>query len=113
MKPRASAATTKSTWDGGNQRGEAADGRVERLGVEQQRRDVPEEDPGAGKIRDVPNVGAQVHGRCLGRDLAQIADQQQVLEMRGDRGEVLERFDRLLAPVGIARAQGRREDALQ
>src|SRR3954447_5714645 len=46
-------------------------------------------------------------------DLAQVPDQQQMLEMRGDRGEVLERLDRLLAPLGIARAQGRREDLLE
>src|SRR5215207_2946289 len=46
-------------------------------------------------------------------DLAQIADEQQVLEVRGDRGEVLERLDGLLAPLRIARAQRRREDLLQ
>ena len=33
--------------------------------------------------------------------------------MRGDRGEVLERLDGLLAPLGIARAQRRGEDLLQ
>ena len=44
---------------------------------------------------------------------AQIAHEQQVLEVRGDRGEVLERLDRLLAPLGIARAQRRGEDLLQ
>src|SRR3954471_16555195 len=33
--------------------------------------------------------------------------------MRGDRGEVLERLDRLLAALGVARAQGRGEDLLQ
>src|SRR5947209_12788372 len=47
------------------------------------------------------------------RDPTQVADEQQVLEVRGDRGEVLERLDRLLAAVGIARAQRRREDLLE
>src|SRR5687767_6642474 len=45
--------------------------------------------------------------------LAQIADEQQVLEVRGDRGQVLQRLDRLLAPLGIARAQRRRQDLLE
>ena len=39
--------------------------------------------------------------------------EQQVLEVRGDRGEVLERLDRLLAALGIARAQRRGEDLLE
>src|SRR5580704_631261 len=51
--------------------------------------------------------------RASADDLAQVADQQQVLEMGGDGGEVLERVDRLFAPLGVARAQGRREDLLQ
>src|SRR5262249_9394714 len=46
-------------------------------------------------------------------DLAQVPDQQQVLEMRGDGGEVLERLDGLLAPLGVARAQRRRDDLLE
>src|SRR5919197_2167965 len=46
-------------------------------------------------------------------DAPQVADEQQVLEVRGDGGEVLERLDRLLAPVRVPRAQGRREDLLQ
>src|ERR1700683_4780240 len=52
--------------------------------------------------------------RCAGHrasadDLAQVADQQQVLEVGGYRGEVLQRLDRLLAPLWVAAAQGRRE----
>ena len=39
--------------------------------------------------------------------------EQQVLEVGGHRGEVLERLDRLLAPLRVARAQRRREDLLQ
>src|ERR671916_1985384 len=46
-------------------------------------------------------------------DLAQVTDQQQVLEVRRDRRQVLERLERLLAALGIARAQRRREDLLQ
>src|SRR3954452_14792902 len=49
----------------------------------------------------------------LADDLAQVADQQQVLEVRRDRREVLERLDRLLAPLRVPRAQRRREDLLQ
>src|SRR5579859_4117953 len=51
--------------------------------------------------------------RTSGRDLAQIADQQQVLEVGGDGRQVLERFDRLLAAVGVTRAQRRSENALK
>ena len=46
-------------------------------------------------------------------DPPQIAHEQQVLEVRGDRGEVLQRLDGLLAPLGVARAQRRGEDLLQ
>src|SRR4051794_13283750 len=46
-------------------------------------------------------------------DLAQVPDEQQVLEVAGDRGQVLQRPDRLLAALGIARAQRRGEDLLQ
>src|ERR1700683_5759077 len=56
--------------------------------------------------------------RCAGHrasadDLAQVAEHQQVLEVGGYRGEVLQRLDRLLAPLWVARAQGRREDLLE
>ena len=46
-------------------------------------------------------------------DLAQVADQQQVLQMGGDRRQVLERLDRLASAVRVARAQGRSQDALE
>src|SRR4051794_5760657 len=46
-------------------------------------------------------------------DLAQVADEQQVLEVRRDGREVLQRLERLLAPVGVARAQRRGEDLLE
>src|SRR3954452_2574767 len=49
----------------------------------------------------------------LADDLAQVADQQQVLEVRRDRREVLERLDRLLAALRVPRAQRRGEDLLQ
>src|SRR3954465_9260043 len=48
-----------------------------------------------------------------GDDLAQVADEEQVLEVRGEGGGVLERLDGLLAALGVARAQGRGEDLLQ
>jgi len=51
--------------------------------------------------------------RALSDDLAQIAHEQQVLEVRCDRGEVLQRLDRLLAAFRIARAQRGREDLLE
>src|SRR3712207_8187890 len=46
-------------------------------------------------------------------DLAQVADEEQVLEVRGHRGQVLQRLDRLVAALGIARAKGRGQDLLQ
>src|SRR3954470_7608882 len=49
----------------------------------------------------------------LRSDPAQIPHQQQVLQVRRDRREVLERLDRLLSPLGVPRAQRRREDLLE
>src|SRR4051794_2669469 len=49
----------------------------------------------------------------LVRDLPQIADEQQVLEVRRDRREVLERLDGLLAALGIARAPRRGADLVR
>src|SRR6059058_1934135 len=49
----------------------------------------------------------------LADDLAQVADQQQVLEVRRDGREVLERLDGLLAALDVARAQRRGQDLLQ
>src|SRR4051795_11499398 len=46
-------------------------------------------------------------------DLAQVADEQQVLEVRRHGGQVLQRLDGLLAALGIARAQRRGEDLLE
>src|SRR5436190_5160324 len=46
-------------------------------------------------------------------DLAQVSHEQQVLEVRGDRREVLQRLERLLAALRVPRAQRRREDLLQ
>src|SRR3954447_901916 len=48
-----------------------------------------------------------------GDDLAQVADEEQVLEVRGDGSQVLERLDGLLAALGVARAQCRGQDLLQ
>src|SRR3954466_14184374 len=68
-------------------------------------------------LKTIPGFGKSgmslMWARRSTSDLPQVADQQQVLEVGGDRGEVLERLDRLLAPGGIARAQGRLEDLLQ
>src|SRR3984885_11572767 len=77
--------------------------------------------PGLGKSgmsriwarRSTEGTGRSLAKSELGRDLAQVADQQQMLEMGGDRREVLEGLDRLLAALGIARAQRGSEDALQ
>src|SRR5215208_625632 len=43
----------------------------------------------------------------------QVPHEQQVLEVRGDGGEVLERLDRLAAALGVAGAQRRGEDLLE
>src|SRR4051812_6682981 len=72
--------------------------------------------PGCGKSgisRTRARRSTATAARRLPDDLAQVPDQQQVLEVRRHRGEVLERLDRLLAALGVARAQGRREDLLQ
>src|ERR687885_138167 len=43
---------------------------------------------------------------ALAQELAQVPDEQQVLEVRRHRREVLQRLDRLLAALGVAGAQG-------
>src|SRR4051794_29019247 len=47
------------------------------------------------------------------RDLAQVPHEEQVLEVRGDRGEVLERLDGLPAALRVPRAKRRGEDLLE
>src|SRR5215207_8517084 len=47
------------------------------------------------------------------RELAEIPDQQQVLEVGCHGGEVLERLDRLLAPLRVPGAERRRQDLLE
>src|SRR6478609_5713473 len=58
-------------------------------------------------------AAAAAVGSASANDLAQVADEEQVLEVRRDRREVLERLDGLLAALGVARAQRRGEDLLQ
>src|SRR3954465_11997330 len=72
--------------------------------------------PGCGKSgisRTRARRSTATAARRLPDDLAQVPDEQQVLEGRRHRGEVLERLDRLLAALGVARAQRRGEDLLQ
>ena len=69
--------------------------------------------PGLGKSGMSRMCVAQVRSRAHLAIRLQVAHEQQVLEVRGDGREVLERLDRLLAPLGIARAQRRGEDLLQ
>src|SRR5919108_91442 len=68
-------------------------------------------------LKTIPGFGKSgmslMWARRSTSDLPQVADEQQVLEVGGDGGEVLERLDRLLASGGIARAQGGLEDLLQ
>ena len=118
MKPRASAATTRSTAAvAPAPPAPTRPGRARR--VQQQRRDVLEDDPRPREVRDVADERSEVdgaHRRMVGSRLtmlAQVADQQQVPQVRRHRRQVLERLDRLLAALGIARAQGRGEDALK
>ncbi len=94
-------------------------GGIERARVEEQRRDVLEHDPGPWEVRDVTNKRSEVDSgvwlrahrlRC---NPAQVPNQQQVFQVRGHRGQVFKRLDRLLAALRVARAQRRREDALQ
>ena len=61
MNPRASAATTKSTASGRAQSASAAHGRVQRPRVEQQRRDVLEDDARLREVRDVADELREVH----------------------------------------------------
>src|SRR3954451_3238912 len=72
--------------------------------------------PGCGKSgisRTRARRSTATAARRLADDLAQVPDEQQVLQVRRHRGEVLERLDRLLAALGVARAQRRGEDLLQ
>src|SRR4051812_37821482 len=65
---------------------------------------------GMSRIRSRRSTAATSY---LAGDLAQVADEEQVLEVRGHGGEVLERLDRLLALLGIARAQRRAQELLE
>src|SRR5690348_5096380 len=75
--------------------------------------------PGFGKSaisRMCPRRPAVIRGASLlpaTDDLPQVADEQQVLEVRRDGGEVLERLQRLGPARLVARAQGRGQDRLQ
>src|ERR671926_1752765 len=65
------------------------------------------------KLRRSSVPGASVMAAISAGDVAQVPDEQQVLEVGRDRGEVLERLDRLLATVRVARAERRGEDLLE
>src|SRR4051794_7672991 len=64
--------------------------------------------PGFGKS----GMSRTKAARSIG-NLPQVADQQEVLEVAGDGGEVLQRLDRLLAALRVARPQRRGQDLLQ
>src|SRR6478672_13064598 len=66
---------------------------------------------GISRISSRSATGVRAIGSA--HDLAQVPDQQQVLQVRGHRREVLERLDGLLAPLRVARAQRGREDLLE
>ena len=93
----------------------ACDRRVERRRVEQQRRDVLEDDPRlAGSRGCRGSKPAQRRHPAPTHELAQVAHQQQVLEVRRDGGQVLERVDApRAAALRVARAQRRRQELLQ
>src|ERR1700722_1819470 len=61
-----------------------------------------------GGRADIPSMGIDSAG-----DLAQVADQQEVLQVGRHGREVLERLERLCAPLRVARAQRRSEDLLE
>src|SRR3954447_15935373 len=113
--PRASAPMTTSTFDGARAQrpvtaasspaGSASTGVMSLKPI-----------PGCGKSgisRTRARRSTATAARRLADDLAQVPDEQQVLQVRRHRGEVLERLDRLLAALGVARAQRRGEDLLQ
>jgi hypothetical protein len=108
---------------GRRQSAQPRDRRVETGGVGEHGRDVLEADPRLREVRDLADEGAQVDGHRAGTladqpsrgsadDLAQVPDEQQVLEVRRHGREVLERLDRLLPALGVARAERRSEDLL-
>src|SRR5690348_10677234 len=116
MNPRASAATTRSTDRG---RASAASSDTAWPSA------VASSSRGVMSLKTIPGLGKSGMSRTSALrstvltaglsadDAAQVADQQQMPEVRGHRGEVLECLDRLLAALGIARAQRRGEDALK
>src|SRR3954451_9708495 len=63
----------------------------------------------AGNLKSANPAGAS----ALRRDAPQVPHEQQVLQMGRDRGQVLERLDRLLAPLRVPRPQRGREDLLE
>ena len=115
-KPRASAAIDDVDVQRPGVVGQRADGALQRLGRGHHRRDVLEDDPGLREVGDVAHVPREIHGPRVAHGptiLRRSRIEQQVLEVRRDGGEVLQRLDGLLAPLGVARAQRRGEDLLQ
>src|SRR3954469_7549897 len=113
-KPRASAPITTSTSGG------ASSARPETAVS----RPAGSASTGVMSLNPIPGCGKSGISRTRARrsaatatgsadDLAQVPDEQEVLEVRRDGREVLERLDRLLAALGVARAQRRGEDLLQ
>src|SRR5947209_9189709 len=118
MKPRASAATTRSTSAGVTRAASpltaASRAAASRSSGVMSRNMIPGRGKsGMSRTRARRSGGVMLAVLASGRDLAQVADQEQVLEVCGDRRQIFQRLDRLLAPLRIARAQRRGEDALQ
>src|SRR6202042_2761363 len=119
MKPRASAATTKSTWAAATRSARpltaaSSAPASSSSGVMSRNRIPGRGKSGMSRMNSRRSrVGTLSGATASGRDLAQVADEEQMLEVGGDRGEILQRIDRLLAPLGITRAQRRGQDVLE
>src|ERR1700685_4086317 len=101
MQPRASAATTSSTSSGSEIARRPSIASASAGGCSSRGVMSLNTIPGRGKSERSRTNCLSFKNRPLGRYLAQVADQEQVLEVRRHRRQILERLDRLLAAVGI------------
>src|SRR5215207_1766453 len=87
---------------------------VQPVGVREQRHDVLEDDAALREVRDVPDLGGQVHRRSLaGHERAKRAPEEELRELLRERRERLEIFQPTLPSLRVPGAQGGSDDLLE
>src|SRR6266545_7469632 len=87
---------------------------VQPVGIGEQRHDVLEDDAALREVRDIPDLGGQVHRRSLaGHERAKRAPEEELRELLRERRERLEIFEPTLPSLRVPRAQGGSDDLLE